>query len=414
MTFKILFLTLFIASNIWEIFLNNLNLKYSQKKGKEVPEIFKDTIDENLLNRSLNYLKDKVNFLNIEVLIKTLITIFGLIYLFPLFEKFSINLVYKNDFSNYSFTQSLIFFVLLGAFLFIIDLPFDIYFTFKLEKRYGFSNITPKIYISDKIKTIILSILIGVPLLYLFILILNNFKFFFLPLSLIIIFVIFLINIIYPSFIIQLFYKLEKLENENLKEKILKISEKEGLKFENVYVMNASSRSSHTNAFFSGLGKTKKIVFYDTLIKNHAEDEILSIFAHELGHYKKGHIIKSFILMSIFIIFVMFLFNILYYTKISEVFYACKYCIDLKILYTTIFLSSIFSYFEFYVNSISRKFEFESDEIATKLTDKTSMIKSLKRLFKENLSNLFPHPLYSKFKYTHPPPIERIEHILNL
>ncbi|MBC7194733.1 MAG: M48 family metallopeptidase, partial [Caldisericia bacterium] len=345
---------------------------------------------------------------------KTLITIFGLIYLFPLFEKFSINLVYKNDFSNYSFTQSLIFFILLGAFLFIIDLPFDIYFTFILEKRYGFSNITPKIYISDKIKTIILSILIGLPLLYLFILILNNFKFFFLPLSLIIIFVTFLMNIIYPSFIIQLFYKLEKLENENLKEKILKISEKEGLKFENVYVMNASSRSSHTNAFFSGLGKTKKIVFYDTLIKNHAEDEILSIFAHELGHYKKGHIFKSFILMSIFIIFVMFLFNILYYTKISEVFYACKYCIDLKILYTTIFLSSIFSYFEFYVNSISRKFEFESDEIATKLTDKTSMIKSLKRLFKENLSNLFPHPLYSKFKYTHPPPIERIEHILNL
>ncbi|MBC7195292.1 MAG: hypothetical protein H5U37_06525, partial [Caldisericia bacterium] len=118
MTIKILFLTLFIASNLWEIFLNNLNLKYSQKKGKEVPDIFKDTIGENLLNRSMNYLKDKVNLLNIEFLIKTLITIFGIIYLFTLFEKFSINLVYKNDFSNYSFTQSLIFFILLGAFLF--------------------------------------------------------------------------------------------------------------------------------------------------------------------------------------------------------------------------------------------------------------------------------------------------------
>ncbi len=411
---KILFLTLFIASNLWEIFLNNLNLKYSKNKGKDVPEIFKDTIDENILNRSLNYLKDKVNFLNIEILIKSFIILVGLIYLFPLFEKFSINLVYKNNFSNYSFFQSLIFFILLGAFLFIIDIPFDIYFTFKLEKRYGFSNITPKIYISDKIKTIILSILIGLPLLYLFILILNNFKFFFLPLSLIIIFVIFLINIIYPSFIIQLFYKLEKLKDENLKEKILKILEKEGLRFENIYVMNTSSRSSHTNAFFSGIGKTKKIVFYDTLIKNHSEEEILSIFAHEIGHYKKGHIFKSFILMSIFIIFIMFLFNILYYTKISEVFYVCEYCIDLKIIYTTIFLSSIFSYFEFFVNAISRKFEFESDKIAIKLTDKNSMIKSLKRLFKENLSNLFPHPLYSKFKYTHPPPIERIEHILNL
>jgi Peptidase family M48. len=193
------------------------------------------------------------------------------------------NLIYKNELANFSFYQSLIFFSLLGIFIFLTDLPFDIYFTFKLEKIYGFSNITKKVYIIDKIKIIIISILIGIPLLYIFILILNKFKFFFLPLSFIIIFFILIINIIYPSLILPLFYKFEKLEDDSLKNKILKITEKEDLKFENIYIINASTRSSHTNAFFSGFGKTKKIVFYDTLIKNHTENEILSIFAHELG-----------------------------------------------------------------------------------------------------------------------------------
>jgi STE24 endopeptidase len=411
---KFLFLIVYIFSNLWEIFLNYLNLKYAKNRGRDVPDIFKDTIDENILKKSLNYLRDKTYFLNIEIFIKTLIFVLSMIYLFPFFEKLSMNLIYKNELANFSFYQSLIFFSLLGIFIFLTDLPFDIYFTFKLEKIYGFSNITKKVYIIDKIKIIIISILIGIPLLYIFILILNKFKFFFLPLSFIIIFFILIINIIYPSLILPLFYKFEKLEDDSLKNKILKITEKEDLKFENIYIINASTRSSHTNAFFSGFGKTKKIVFYDTLIKNHTENEILSIFAHELGHYKKGHIFKSFLLTSIFTIFILLLFNILYYSKISTPFYSCNLCIDLKIIYTGIFLSSIVFPIEFLINTISRKFEFESDEFAMKLTDKNSIIKSLKNIFRENLSNLFPHPLYSKFKYSHPPPLERILHILNL
>lgn len=411
---KIIFILIFLFSNIWELILNNLNLKHSFEKGKDVPEIFKDSLEEETLKKSLNYLKDKTILSKIEIIIKTIFILIGLIYLFPLFENLAIKFVYNKISLNYSFYQSIIFFILLGVFVFLIDLPFDIIFTFKIEKKYGFSNITPKLYIIDKIKMIILSLIIGLPLLYIFINFVLKIKLFFIPLSLIIIGVIFLINIIYPSIILPLFYKFEKLQNEDLKNKIFNITQKVGLKFENIYVMNASSRSTHTNAFFSGLGKTKKIVFYDTLLKNHSEEEILSIFAHELGHYKKGHIFKSVLLSSIFIFIVLFLFNVLINTQISEVFYSCKKCIDLKILYTSIFLSSILFPIEFLINSISRKFEFESDDFAAKLTDKYSMIKSLKKIFKENLSNLFPHPLFSKFKYTHPPPIERIEHLNSL
>lgn len=411
---EIIYILIFLFSNLWELFLNNLNLKHAILKGKEIPEIFKDTIQKETLEKSLNYLKDKVKLSNIETITKTTFIIFGLIYLFPLFEKISINLMNNFGFMSYNFYQSIIFFVLLGLFLFIIDLPFDIYFTFKIEKKYGFSNITRKLYIIDKIKIIILTLTIGLPLIYGLINFILNYKLFFIELSLIIIAITFLINIIYPWLILPLFYKFEKLENEELKNKIFNILEKVNLKFENIYVINASTRSTHTNAFFSGIGKTKKIVFYDTLIKNHPKDEILSIFAHELGHYKKGHIFKSFLLSSIFIIIVLFLFNILINTKVSEVFYSCKNCIDLKIIYTGIFLSSILFPIEFIINSISRKFEFESDNFAAKLTDKESMIKSLKRIFNENLSNLFPHPLYSKFKYTHPPPIERIDNLNQL
>lgn len=411
---KFIFILVFLFSNIWELILNNLNLEHSYKKGKEVPEIFKDALDEETLRKSLNYLKDKTYLSNIEIIIKAIFILIGLIYFFPLFENIAIKLTYSKDFTDYSFYQSIIFFILAGLFVFLIDLPFDIIFTFKIEKKYGFSNISPKLYIIDKIKIIIISLIIGLPLLYIFINFVLKIKLFFIPLSLIIIGLTFLINIIYPSIILPLFYKFEKLQNEDLKNKILNITHKVGLKFENIYIMNASSRSTHTNAFFSGLGKTKKIVFYDTLLKNHSEEEILSIFAHELGHYKKGHIFKSFLLSSIFIFIVLFLFNILINTKISEVFYSCKNCIDLKIIYTGIFLSSILFPIEFLINSISRKFEFESDDFAAKLTDKNSMIKSLKRIFKENLSNIFPHPLFSKFKYTHPPPIERIEHLNSL
>lgn len=413
MNIKIIFILLFLFSNFWEIFLNILNLKYSLRRGKDIPENFKDVIDNETISRSLNYLRDRTIFNNFEIVIKTILYLIGLIYLFPLFEKISIDIVYKSGSFNYKFYQSIIFFLLSGIYIFIVDLPFDIFYTFKIEKKFGFSKITKKLYLIDKIKVIILSIIIGLPILYILISFIMNFKLFFIPLSLILISITFLINIIYPSIILPLFYKFETLKNDDLKNKILNLVNKANLKFENVYVINESSRSSHTNAFFAGIGKTKKIVFYDTLLNNHSEDEILSIFAHELGHYKKGHIFKSFLLSSLFIIFVLLLFNLLIKTKVSELFFSCDLCIDLKIVYTGVFLSTILFPVEFFMNSISRKFEFEADEFSSNLTDKNYIINSLKRIFKENLSNLTPHPLYSKIKYSHPPPIERIEHLIN-
>lgn len=416
--YKIIYLLIFLLSKGWETFLYYLNLKHSLKEDK-VPDIFKDTISEEEFKESKNYLKDKTKFIITETIFKTVITLVGLIYLFPLFEKKAIKVAYSSNngfiIFNSGFTQIIIFFLFLGILYFLSNLPFDIYDSFYLEKKYGFSKINLKTYLSDKIKTIIISIILGFLFLFgFFKIIFSGFNYWWLSLSIFIIAVIFLINIIFPTLLLPLFYKFEKLSNDSLRKKIENIIKKTNSKFENIYVINASSRSSHTNAFFSGIGKTKKIVFYDTLINNHTEEEIASIFSHELGHYKKGHIVKSFFLSSFIVFFIMFLLNFLKNSALINSFYACSMCINLPYVYTFIFISSFSPLFELIANSISRKFEFEADEYAVKLTNKNSMIESLKKLSKTNLSNLNPHPLFSKFKYNHPPPIERIEAILKI
>ena len=412
--YKITFVLIFLLSRVWEIVLYYLNLNYSLKQNK-IPDIFKEIITIEEFKKSKNYLKDKTKFIITEIIFQTIFILIGLIFLFPLFEKKAIDLTYSLDnfkIINKNFTQIIIFILFLGFFTFLIDLPFDVYLNFYLEKKYGFSKINVKTYILDKIKVIIISIILGFLILLGFYKIISTFEYWWIVLSLFIISIIFLTNIIYPTLILPLFYKFEKLKDGSLRNKIEDLIKRVDLKFENIYVMNASSRSLHTNAFFTGIGKTKKIVFFDTLINNHTEDEILSIFAHELGHYKKGHIVKSFFLSTLMVFFITIILNFIKDSSFINSLYNCELCIGLPYIYSIIFILSILNPIEFIINSISRKFEFESDKYAVKLTNKESMIESLKKLVKINLSNLTPHPIYSKFKYTHPPPVERIEAIL--
>lgn len=414
--YKIIFVLIFLLSRIWETILYCLNLNHSLKQNR-IPDIFKDIISKEEFKKSKNYLKDKTIFVITKIIFQTILILIGIVFLFPFFEKKAINLAYSLinfKIINISFTQIIIFFLFLGLFAFIIDLPFDIYSNFYLEKKYGFSKINVKTYILDKIKFIIITLILGFLILLGFYKIISTFDYWWIVLLLFIIIIIFLINIIYPALILPLFYKFEKLKDESLRKKIEDLIKKVDLKFENTYVMNASSRSLHTNAFFTGIGKTKKIVFFDTLINNHTEDEILSIFAHELGHYKKGHILKSFLLSTLMIFFITIILNFIKDSAFINSFYNCDLCICLPYIYSIIFILSILNPVEFIINTISRKFEFESDKYAVKITNKESMIEALKKLVKINLSNLNPHPIYSKFKYTHPPPVERIEAILKI
>jgi STE24 endopeptidase len=207
-----------------------------------------------------------------------------------------------------------------------------------------------------------------------------------------------------------LFNKFTPLENESLKNKLVKIANDAGFDVSKIYVMDASKRTGHSNAFFSGFGKTKKIVLFDTLLEKHNEDEIEAIFAHEAGHYKLNHIIKNLI-FSIFLMvtIVLLVFFLTESNFLTETFGVEK--VYTKLTYSFIFVGSIFNFVGYILSSMSRKHEFEADDYSKKYKDPKYLIRALKKLSKSNLSNLNPHPLYAKLNYSHPTLVERIRNL---
>jgi STE24 endopeptidase len=221
---------------------------------------------------------------------------------------------------------------------------------------------------------------------------------------------------IYPVVIAPLFNKYEPLTDEALKDKITTLMAKVDLKTKGIYQVDEGKRSKHTNAYFTGIGKTKRIVLYDTLLASHSADEILAVLAHEIGHWKKKHILKQLIFMIIAsLILLYFIYLILgwhplygaFGLKVTPV-YAGLFLVSLYLTAAGFFLSPVGA-------TIMRRYEREADKMAWELTGTSaSMINALKRLAKDNLANLHPHPLYVWFYYSHPPLIERIEYLQSL
>jgi STE24 endopeptidase len=214
----------------------------------------------------------------------------------------------------------------------------------------------------------------------------------------------------YPKFIAPLFNKFSKLDDEDLTQEIDKLSKRCDINFKDYFVMNASLRSSHGNAYFTGFGKNKRIVFFDTLLKSLNVDEVVSVLAHELGHLKKKHIIKSIIMSSAFLFIGLFILGQLYNSpKLFEAFslstneaYMALLLFVLIAPYYTFLLTPLMSW-------LSRKNEFEADEFAATHASAKKLITALLKMYKDNSSSLTPHPTYSKFYYSHPPAKERID-----
>ncbi|HPE54560.1 MAG TPA: M48 family metallopeptidase, partial [Mesotoga prima] len=218
-----------------------------------------------------------------------------------------------------------------------------------------------------------------------------------------------LTQLIFPTVILPLFYKLKPLEDENLAERIREIADRAGFGVKSILVMDASRKTGHTNAFFTGIGRAKRIVLYDSLLEKHSSEEIEAIFAHEAGHFKRKHILKGMLISNAVAIFaVVLLWMMVESDTVAGIFGVSeKYAI---LLYAGIFLSSIFTVLDWIDSFISRKWEFEADSYSAMITGDTQpMIRALKNLSVSNLSNLSPHPLYAALYYSHPPSWERIE-----
>ncbi|MEC7877518.1 MAG: M48 family metallopeptidase [Bacteroidota bacterium] len=383
-----------------------LNYKNFEKK---LPNNVNDIYNKEEYLKSQQYKKENFRF-ELITSIFTYIIIIGILLngILGYLDSFLRTLTFENELS-----LSLLFFASIYLINDLLKTPFQLYRIFVIEEKYGFNKMKISTYIFDKIKGYFISIVIGVllitPLLVFIMLYPSNFWiYFWVVISLFLIF----INMFYTSLIVPLFNKLEVLEDGDLKEKLNSYANRVGFALSNIFVIDGSKRSTKANAYFSGFGKNKKVVLYDTLIKNHTNDELVAVLAHEIGHYKLRHIISNMIfsiLSTGLMLYIMsnFLYN-------SEISYALGGNISFRhfeifaflILYTPVdrFISIL-------MNIKSRNNEYEADNFAVQTYKKLPMISALKKLSRDNLSNLTPHPVYEFLNYSHPSLSKRLDAI---
>ena len=381
-----------------------LNIK---SLSPELPEEFKNSYDESKYSKSQKYTLTNEKFDIVtgtfDFLFILCVIVFGLFNVLDLFVR---SFGFQSDIIN-----GLLFF---GLFMIIQDVfstPFSLYRHFVIEERFGFNKMNIKTFVTDKIKGIFLMTLIGTPLLAIILYFFESFgDFAWLYAWAIVSGFILILQPLFITFIAPLFNTFTPLKDGELKDSINAYLEKVQFPISRMDIMDGSKRSSHSNAYFSGIGKQKRIALFDTLIEKQSTKEILAIVAHEVGHYKKKHIQKGIVLSIISSGFMFFLVSV--FIKNSELFTAFS-MINLSVYGSLIFFQILFSpinmILSLFTNALSRKNEFEADKYSAETTgDPLQLISGLKKLTVENLGNLTPHPLNVFLNYSHPPVLERI------
>ena len=404
----IILLALYLKIVAFGYWMKFLNLGHLKKHGHQIPEPFEGHIDGELLKKTSDYTFEHSRFGYFESIFDNiLLVVFLFGGLLALYNGWMVSL-------NLSFILTgILFFFLLSFASSILDIPFDLYTTFKIENKYGFNTTTAKIWITDFIKSTIISIILmaimgGIG----FWLIKASPNFWWIWLwAFFLVFSLFLMYIS-PYVIEPLFNKFTPIaeEYQELEEKIRTMMDKVGLKVSRVFQMDASKRSKHTNAYFTGIGKVKRIILYDTLLQKMEEDEILAVLAHEVGHWKKKHILKRIIVSEIVGFFSIYIsFRILQTDWLTQIFNISSPTFFTKLVILG-FIGSIVSFpFTPISTYFSRKHERQADQMAINLTGKADgLISSLIKLSKDNLANLHPHPFFARFYYSHPPIVDRI------
>ena len=296
----------------------------------------------------------------------------------------------------------------------ILSIPFSIYSTFVIEERFGFNKTTPKTFVLDMLKGMGLAVVLGGPLLAGIIAFFTYFETYgwLYAWGAVTLFTLF-VQFIAPTWIMPLFNDFEPLEEGDLRQKIEDMAASINFPLQGILVMDGSKRSSKSNAFFTGFGKNKRIALYDTLIEKHTDDELVAVLAHEIGHYKKKHIIKN-MAVSILHTGVMFLLLSLFLNAqgLYEAFYIEQPSVYAGLIFFGMLYAPIEMVLSLFMQVISRKHEYEADRFATETTRQPeTMVQALKKLSKDNLSNLTPHKFYVFLNYSHPPVLNRIEAI---
>ena len=410
--FKSLLILVFIAYLMkegFEYLLRYLNFRYMKKFGLTVPPILEGKVNAELLKKILDYETDKTRFSFISSLFGTLVTI---VFIFG-----GILNLYNSWVTSLHMpfiVSGLLFFLILSYVNTLLAVPFTVYHTFRIENAYGFNTMTPKLWLKDFIKSIMLSTIITGILVSagLWIVQSNPDSWWIWVWGFFLVFSLFMMYIS-PYVIEPLFNKFTPIEDQELVGQIRSILQKIGITVSRVFRMDASRRSRHTNAYFSGIGRVKRIILYDTLLETMNQDEMLAVLAHEAGHWKKKHILKMIIATEVLSFFVLYAVFLTFRTDVLTDLFLIQHETFYAKIVVLGFLGGIISFpFTPLRSFISRRFEKEADRFAFFLTgNNDSMISALIKLSKDNLSNLHPHPLYAAFYYSHPPMIQRIGQI---
>jgi len=403
------YLAIFLAGVCLEVVLTSMNMRHLKEHGHTVPDTFMDAIDHGKLSKMTDYTVEKQNF---HIFTLCTNSAFFLLIIFSGFLPWILSLVEGLDFGL--LTSGLLFFSALALVLGVFSMPFNYYETFVIEQRHGFNTSTLKIWVADILKGLVVGCLVGGLLLVSILFLIKHGGglwwlwawFVFLAFQL-------LLLVIYPTVIAPWFNKFVPLEDDALETKVKAIMHQSGLSVDGVFTMDAGKRSRHSNAYFTGMGKAKRIVLFDTLVTSHSHEEILAILAHEVGHWKKRHVFKNLWFVSL-VSFVGFYVTsrLLQWPGLYETF-----GFNHGVSYVGLFLvwalwDAVGWLFKPLGSGISRRFEREADAYAAELRKGTvDLISALKRLASDNLSNLSPHPVYVWFHYSHPPLLERIQYL---
>ncbi len=391
-----------LISYLFDQTLDYLNLKALKP---EVPAEIQDFYDTEKYQKSLAYQKEQSRFSFFSSAFSFILS-FGML----LFGGFGFIDSWLRPLIENQIVLALVFFGVIMIVSDIVSIPFQWYSTFVIEEKYGFNKTTVKTFILDKLKGYVLGAVIGGALVSVLIYLVNSIgPDFWIWFGLIAATFILFVNMFYTSLLLPLFNKLTPLGDGELKTAIEQFSKKVNFPLDNIFVMDGSKRSAKANAFFSGIGKKKKIVLYDTLITNHSTEELVAVLAHEVGHFKKKHIIWSYLISIVQVFFVLFVLSRMIFNEdLSLALGGSQQAIHLNLIAFGILFSPISGITGLLMSLLSRKNEFEADAYAKETYDGSALSNALKRLSVDSLSNLYPHPAYVFFHYSHPPLLQRL------
>ncbi|WP_291868418.1 M48 family metallopeptidase [Maribacter sp.] len=398
-------ISILILQFLVETFLDYLN---AQKYLDPIPFELKDVFNEEEYHKSQEYKKANYRFGLISSTFSLLLTLsFLTLGGFHFIDQWVASIT-DND-----IIKALLFFgiILIGSD--VITTPFSYYQTFVIEEKFGFNKSTLPLFFMDKIKGWIMMVVLGGSLLALIIWFFQwaGSNFWLYAWGMMVLVTIFM-NLFYSKLIVPLFNKQTLLEKGGLKSKIQSYAETVGFALDNIYVMDGSKRSTKANAYFSGFGKEKRVTLYDTLINDLEEEEIVAVLAHEVGHYKKKHILFNLFASILLTGLTLFLLSLFINTpEVSLAIGVAKPSFHAALIGFGILYSPISEVTGLIMNYLSRKFEYQADDYAKNTYKATPLITGLKKLSKNSLSNLTPHPSYVFMHYSHPPLIERIRNL---